>query len=63
VAVVAPAGPVPREAFAAGAAILGARYELVHDERIFARSGYFAGDDAARAAELQRALADRGASA
>jgi muramoyltetrapeptide carboxypeptidase len=58
VAVVAPAGPVPRDAFAAGAAILGARYTLVHDERIFARTGYLAGDDDARAAELAAALAD-----
>jgi muramoyltetrapeptide carboxypeptidase len=58
VAVVAPAGPVPRDAFDAGAAILGARYTLVHDDRIFARQGYLAGDDDARAAELLRALAD-----
>jgi muramoyltetrapeptide carboxypeptidase len=58
VAVVAPAGPVPRDAFAAGAAILGARYTLVHDERIFARTGYLAGDDDARAGELVAALAD-----
>src|SRR5262245_4928467 len=58
VAVVAPAGPVPRDSFAAGAAILGARYALVHDERIFARQGFLAGDDEARAAELLRALAD-----
>ena len=58
VAVVAPAGPVPRDAFAAGAAILGARYTLVHDERIFARSGFLAGDDEARAGELAGALAD-----
>jgi muramoyltetrapeptide carboxypeptidase len=58
VAVVAPAGPVPREAFAAGSRILQARYQLVHDERIFARTGYLAGDDDARAAELGRALAD-----
>jgi muramoyltetrapeptide carboxypeptidase len=56
--VVAPAGPVPREAFAAGAAILGARYTLVHDERIFARTGYLAGEDDARAAELLAALGD-----
>jgi muramoyltetrapeptide carboxypeptidase len=58
VAVVAPSGPVPRDAFAAGAAILGARYRLVHDQRIFERSGFLAGSDEARAAELQRALAD-----
>ena len=54
----APAGPVPREPFAAGAAILGARYRLVHDERIFARDGFLAGDDAARARELLGALSD-----
>ncbi len=58
VAVVAPAGPVPRDAFADGAAILGARYRLVHDERIFARDGFLAGGDDARAAELARALVD-----
>lgn len=58
VAVVAPAGPVPREAFAAGAAILGARYRLVHDERIFARTGYLAGGDDERLEELRRALDD-----
>jgi len=56
--VVAPAGPVPRDAFDAGAAILGARYTLVHDERIFARHGFLAGEDDARADELGRALAD-----
>ena len=58
VAVVAPSGPVPRESFAAGAAILGARYRLVHDERIFERRGFLAGSDEARAEELRRALAD-----
>ncbi|HXU74752.1 MAG TPA: LD-carboxypeptidase [Polyangia bacterium] len=58
VAVVAPAGPVPRDTFAAGAAILGARYSLVHDERVFAREGYLAGGDDARAGELMRALGD-----
>ncbi|MDB4969907.1 MAG: Muramoyltetrapeptide carboxypeptidase [Myxococcales bacterium] len=58
VAVVAPAGPVPREPFAAGAAILGARYQLVHEERIFARNGYLAGGDDERHGELAAALAD-----
>jgi muramoyltetrapeptide carboxypeptidase len=58
VAVVAPASPVPRAEFAAGAAILGARYQLVHDERIFARQGFLAGSDEERLAELQRALDD-----
>lgn len=55
---VAPSGPVPREAFEAGARILGARHRLVYDERIFARQGYMAGDDAARLTELERALGD-----
>jgi muramoyltetrapeptide carboxypeptidase len=58
VAVVAPAGPVPREAFDAGAAILGARYQLVHEERIFTRTGFLAGSDDERATELAAALAD-----
>ncbi len=58
VAVVAPSGPVPRDRFAVGAAILAARYELVYDERIFARSGFLAGDDDARLRELQGALDD-----
>jgi muramoyltetrapeptide carboxypeptidase len=58
VAVVAPAGPVPREAFAAGVAILGTRYRVVHGERIFARTGFLAGGDDERAAELAAALAD-----
>lgn len=58
VAVVAPSGPVPRERFIDGAAILGARYRLVYDERIFERRGFLAGEDDARADELNRALAD-----
>ena len=55
---VAPSGPVPRERFAVGAAILGARYELVYQERIFAKTGFLAGDDDARLQELQAALDD-----
>jgi muramoyltetrapeptide carboxypeptidase len=58
VAVVAPAGPVPRETFAAGAAILGTRYRLVYGDRIFARAGFLAGSDDERTAELAAALAD-----
>jgi muramoyltetrapeptide carboxypeptidase len=57
VAVVAPAGPVPRDRFEAGANILAARYRLVHDERIFAQHGFLAGRDEARLDELSRALA------
>jgi muramoyltetrapeptide carboxypeptidase len=58
VAVVAPAGPVPPAPFEAGARILGSRYRLVHSPRIFERTGFLAGEDAARAAELQQALDD-----
>jgi muramoyltetrapeptide carboxypeptidase len=58
VAVVAPAGPVPRERFEAGARILAGRYQLVHDERVFAQSGFLAGPDDDRLAELASALAD-----
>jgi muramoyltetrapeptide carboxypeptidase len=58
VAIVAPAGPVPREPFAAGRKILEERYALVHDERVFERNGFLAGSDEARLAELDRALDD-----
>jgi len=58
VAIVAPAGPVPREAFAAGRKILEERYTLVHDQRLFDRDGFLAGSDEARFAELDRALSD-----
>jgi muramoyltetrapeptide carboxypeptidase len=58
VRVVAPAGPVPREGFAAGAEVLGRRYRLRHDEALFAREGYLAGPDERRLAELTAALAD-----
>jgi muramoyltetrapeptide carboxypeptidase len=63
VAIVAPAGPVPRDRFVAGGEILRGRYALVHDERLFARAGFLAGDDEARLAELQRALDDDGVAA
>jgi muramoyltetrapeptide carboxypeptidase len=58
VAVVAPAGPVPRDRFAAGAQILAARYQLVHDERLFAQTGFLAGSDDERRHELEAALRD-----
>ena len=56
--IVAPSGPVPREAFLAGLAVLRARYDVRHDEGIFARAGYLAGDDDRRLAELTRALSE-----
>jgi muramoyltetrapeptide carboxypeptidase len=58
VRVVAPAGPVPREGFAAGAEILGRRYQLRYDEALFSREGFLAGSDERRLGELRAALAD-----
>ena len=58
VRVVAPSGPVPREAFLAGAAVLGARYDLRFDEGVFAREGFLAGPDERRLGELAAALGD-----
>lgn len=58
VRVVAPAGPVPREGFAAGAEILGRRYQLRYDDALFSRDGYLAGSDERRLAELRAAFAD-----
>jgi len=56
--VVAPAGPFDEEAFRAGLAWLGERYEVVHRPDIFAKTGYLAGDDARRLGELLDAVAD-----
>jgi len=56
--VIAPSGPVPREAFAAGIEVLRARYDVRQDDGLFARDGYLAGPDERRLAELQAALAE-----
>ena len=56
--VIAPSGPVPREAFAAGIEVLRARYDVRHDDGVFAREGYLAGPDERRLAELAAALAE-----
>jgi len=58
VRVIAPSGPVPREAFEAGLAVLSARYRVLYDDGVFARQGYLAGSDDRRLAELVAALAD-----
>jgi muramoyltetrapeptide carboxypeptidase len=63
VRVVAPSGPVPREAFLAGAAVLSARYDLRYDDGVFTRDGYLAGSDERRLEELLRALDDPGTQA
>jgi len=58
--VVAPSGPVSREAVKAGLDLLAARYRVVvdtSDDGIFARAGLWAGGDDRRAEELQRHLA------
>ena len=58
VRVIAPSGPVPREAFATGIEVLRARYDVRFDDGVFARAGYLAGPDERRLAELTAALAD-----
>ncbi len=57
VAVVAPASPAPWTELGAGLAWLASRYRVVTTGRIFARTGYLAGTDAERAAELAAAFA------
>jgi muramoyltetrapeptide carboxypeptidase len=61
--VVAPSGPVPREAFMAGVEILRRRYDVRYDEGVFARDGFLAGDDQRRLGELTAALQDPAAKA
>jgi muramoyltetrapeptide carboxypeptidase len=57
--VVAPSGPVPRDEFEAGAALLAARYRLRYDPAsLFRGQGFLAGSDEARLAELVEALSD-----
>ena len=56
VAVIAPSGPLPLDAFWRGLAWVRDRYRVLASPRILSRAGYFAGDDARRHAELRRAL-------
>ncbi|MCA9574032.1 MAG: LD-carboxypeptidase [Polyangiales bacterium] len=59
VALIAPSGAFDRAAFLRGVARLEALgYRCRYDEGIFERVGYCAGDDARRADEVERALAD-----
>ena len=59
VRIVAPSGPVPREAFLAGVDLLRARYEIRYDEAtIFARAGFLAGPDEQRLGALLAALVE-----
>jgi muramoyltetrapeptide carboxypeptidase len=57
--VVAPSGPIPPDAFAQGAAVLSARYQLRYDPAsLFRATGFTAGPDQVRLAELVAALRD-----
>jgi muramoyltetrapeptide carboxypeptidase len=58
VAVIAPASGFERAAFAAGLALLAARYDAAHAPGVFERHRYLAGDDARRLAELNAAFGD-----
>jgi len=58
VAVVAPAGPFPREELLRGLAWLRTRYRLKVSPGLFERDGYLAGSDARRSRELTAALCD-----
>ena len=59
VAIVAPASPVPPDRLRAGLDRLGDRFRLRVPDDITRRAGFLAGSDEERAAELNRAFADR----
>lgn len=56
VAVCAPAGPVPPEAFYEGLKVLESRYRVAYDEALLTKTGFLAGSDERRADELNRHL-------
>ena len=58
VAIVAPASPVPADRLRAGLAAAGDRYRLQVPDDIGRATGYLAGSDEERAAELNRCLRD-----
>ena len=55
---IAPAGPVPPPRYAVGVAKLAERYEVVASGGLLTQTGYLAGDDGRRLAELRWALSD-----
>ena len=55
-AVVAPAGPFDRQIFERGLAILASRYTPLVSPAVYEKDRYLAGNDAARAADLQQAF-------
>ncbi len=58
IAVIAPASPPDKEALQKGVRMLAKRYSVDVSAEVETRSGYLAGEDAVRAAALQRALDD-----
>ncbi len=58
VRIIAPAGPVPKEGFDEGEALLSRWFTVQKAPAVFARKGYLAGDDAVRLADFQKALSD-----
>ena len=60
VAIVAPSGALPRGRFLSGVAWLRERYRVELSAEVFARKGYFAGDDAERLASLSARMRDPG---
>lgn len=58
VAVIAPSGPVPQNRFLPGLACLSQRYRVAHSDGLLSESGFLAGDDGRRLAELRWALSD-----
>ncbi len=57
-AIIAPAGPFDHDAFRKGVEWLRRRYEVSYDESLFSRTGYLAGSDERRYAEIESALSD-----
>lgn len=57
-AIVAPAGPFNEDSFRKGLAWLSLRYDVSTRPDIFSKSGYFAGSDERRLAELNEAILD-----